>query len=309
MLKSIFYGNKKRSYTTYVAKAKSLVPGFRNDYQLFVERVSIDQKSKSLVCNYGRSLAAVALHFQQSPHHLSVEEINGYLYRCTQQEGLSLSYFKHTVYALRHWFRLFGLDEKAIRLPSIRREEKLPVVLSRGEVKELISHASSFKHKFLLAIAYGSGLRMNELRLLKISDIDIQRKQVHVRNGKGRKARYVVLADLTADRLEAYLHKVNPQVYLFEGLTAGQPMGERSIQYVISEALKKSSIRKDVSMHTLRHSFATHLLEQGVDIHSIQRQLGHADLRITMRYLHVAQLRPFPMHSPLDRLYGYAGKA
>lgn len=305
----MFYGIKKRGYTTYVAKAKILVPGFGDDYGLFIEQVTLRQGSKSMLTNYGRSLAAVALHFQRSPHRVSVEELNGYLYRCTQQEGQSLSYFKHCVYALRHWFRLFNMEEQAIRMPSIKKEEKLPVVLSLGEVKAIIEAAHLLKHRFLLALAYGSGLRMNELRLLKISDVDVDRKVVHVRHGKGRKDRYVVLAALCGDRLDHYLKQVKPQLYLFEGQVPGQPMGERSIQYIISEALKKTDIKKEVSMHTLRHSFATHLLEQGVDLHSIQRQLGHSDLRITMRYLHVAQIRPMPVHSPLDRLYGYSGKA
>jgi site-specific recombinase XerD len=286
-----------------------LVAGFRDDYQRFIERVGIDQKSKSLVTNYGRSLAALALHFGRSPHRVGIEELNGYLYRLTTEGSQSASYFKHTVYALRHWLRLFGMEEKAIQMPSIRKDEKLPVVLSKAEVKELIGLPAQLKHRYLLALAYGSGLRMNELRLLKISDVDVCRKLVHVRMGKGRKDRYVVLSELSADGLARYLQQVKPRVYLFEGQTPAQPMGERSIQYIISEALKKSNIHKEVSMHTLRHSFATHLLEEGVDLHSIQRQLGHADLRITMRYLHVAQIKAKPVHSPLDSLYGYRSKA
>src|SRR5690606_16115643 len=161
-----------------------------------------------------------------------------------------------------------------------------------------------FKHRYLLTFAYGGGLRMNELRLLKISDVDLDRKQVHIRLGKRRKSRYVVLSDLLARKFNEYLNVVNPQLYLFEGQTAGQPMGERSIQYIINEALQKTSIKKEASMHTLRHSFATHLMEDGVDIHTIQALLGHSDLRTTMVYLHVARIKPRPAHSPLDTLYG-----
>lgn len=146
---------------------------------------------------------------------------------------------------------------------------------------------------------------MNELRLLKIVDIDLQRKQIHIRQGKGKKDRYVILADLLIDRFEKYINEVKPKVYLFEGLTPGQEMGERSIQYVINVAVKKTDIKKAVSMHTLRHSFATHLLEDGVDIYSIQRLLGHADIRTTIVYLHVAQVIPKVAHSPLDSLYSY----
>jgi len=104
-------------------------------------------------------------------------------------------------------------------------------------------------------------------------------------------------------RFNNYLQEVKPQLYLFEGLTPSEPMGERSIQYVINEALQKTTIKKAVSMHTLRHSFATHLLEDGIDIHSIQRLLGHSDIRTTIIYLHVAQVKPRFAHSPLDTLY------
>jgi site-specific recombinase XerD len=279
------------------------VLGFSSAYTKFVERVTIDQNSKSTITNYSRSIAAIALHFNRVPHEVSVDEINGYLYRMTVHEKQSLSYFKQAVYGLRHWFRLFGMEEKAIQMPSIKKEEKLPTVLSKQECRELFKMPRWFKHRYLLTFAYAGGLRMNELRLLKISDVDLQRKQIHIRQGKGKKDRYVVLSNLLAQKFQQYLDEVKPQVYLFEGQIAGQPMGERSIQYIINEALKKSTIKKEVSMHTLRHSFATHLMEDGIDIHSIQRLLGHSDIRTTIVYLHVAQVKPRLAHSPLDSLY------
>jgi integrase/recombinase XerD len=169
--------------------------------------------------------------------------------------------------------------------------------------KLLFAAPRGLKHRFLLAFAYAGGLRMNELRLLKISDVDLDRKQIHIKMGKGKKDRYVVLSEFISSRFHHYLQEVKPQVYLFEGQTPGEPMGERSIQYVINEALQKTEIKKDVSMHTLRHSFATHLLEDGLDIHSIQRLLGHSDMRTTMVYLHVADVKPRAVFSPLDTLY------
>ncbi len=215
----------------------------------------------------------------------------------------SLSYFKQAVYGLRHWFKLFGMEEKAIQIPSIKKDEKLPIVLSQQECKELFKAPRWLKHKYLLAFAYSAGLRMNELRLLKISDVDLERKQIHIRNGKGKKDRYVALSNYLAQRFHHYLNEVKPQVYLFEGQTPSQPMGERSIQYIINEALQKTNIKKQASMHTLRHSFATHLLEDGVNIQSIQKALGHSDMRTTMVYLHIAQIKPNLAHSPLDTLY------
>jgi integrase/recombinase XerD len=293
----------QRQYNTIVMQAKANVPGFKESFAQFIQRVSIDQKSKSLISNYGRSLATIALHFGKVPHQISVEEINAYLYRMTVHEKLSISYFKQAIYGLRHWFRLFGMEEHAIAMPSIKKEEKLPVVMSKEECKALFAAPHTLKHRFLLAFAYAGGLRMNELRLLKISDVDLDRKQIHIRQGKGKKDRYVVLSHCIASRFQHYLEQVKPVTYLFEGLTPGQPMGERSIQYIIVEALQKTEIKKHVSMHTLRHSFATHLLEDGVDIHSIQRLLGHSDMRTTMVYLHVADIKPRASHSPLDTLY------
>lgn len=286
-----------------VSQAKKNIIGFSAAFQKFLERVTIDQNSKSMISNYSISIAPIALYFNRVPHQVCVDDINSYLYRMTVHEKQSLSYFKQAVYELRHWFRLFGMEEKAIQMPNIKREEKLPVVLSKEECKELFKAPRWFKHRYLLAFAYGAGLRMNELRMLKIQDVDVNRNVVHVKNGKGKKDRYAVLSILLAKKLNEYLSQVKPKVYLFEGQTPGKPMGERSIQYIINEALQKTSIKKQVSMHTLRHSFATHLMEDGIDVHSIQRLLGHKDLRTTMIYLHVAQIRPKPVHSPLDSLY------
>jgi integrase/recombinase XerD len=293
----------KKEYNTIVSQAKKGVPGFAIAYAKFIEKVTINQSSKSLIVNYSRSLAYVALHFSRCPHEVSVEELNSYLYRMMVHENCSLTYFKHAVFALRYWFRLHDMEEKAIQMPPVKKDKKLPVVLSKQECKELFKAPRNLKHRFILTMAYGAGLRMNELRLLKITDVDVQRMQVHIRQGKGRKDRYAPLSKLLAEKLPMYLEAAKPQTWLFEGNTPGQPMGERSIQYIINEALPKTGISKQVSMHTLRHSFATHLLEDGIDIHSIQHLLGHADLVTTMVYLHVAQVKVKPVHSPLDTLY------
>lgn len=294
---------QKKDYYTILDQACDHVPGFRESYSKFLERATIDQNSRSLITNYTRNLAKLALDFGRLPHQVSTEEINSYLYRLTVHEKQSISYFKQTVYGLRYWFRLFGLDDLALKMPSIKKEKTLPVVLSKQECQELFKAPRLLKHRFLLAFAYSAGLRMNELRMLKISDVDLHRKQIHIRQGKGKKDRYVVLSCLIASRFSYYLSEVKPKVYLFEGQTPGQPMGERSIQYVINEALQKTEIKKAVSMHTLRHSFATHLLEDGVDLHSIQRLLGHSDIQTTLVYIHIAQVKTRLAHSPLDSLY------
>jgi len=292
----------KHGYTTIVTQAEKGVPGFGQSYAKFREKTTLEQCSKGLITNYGRSVALVALHFGRSPETISVDEINTFLYRQLTSETGTLNYFKHAVFGLRFWFRMFNMEDKAISMPPVKKNVSLPVVLSKTECKLLFKAPHNLKHKFLLAFAYAHGLRMNELRLMKISDVDTSRKQVLIK-GKGNKKRCVGLSKLIAEKLAGYLAAVKPQVYLFEGNTPAQPMGERSIQYIITEAHAKTEIPKAVSMHTLRHSYATHLLEDGIDIHTIQHLLGHADLVTTMVYLHVAQVRTKPAHSPLDSLY------
>lgn len=294
----------KNDYYTLVNQACDVVPGFRQALTKFVEHAAFHQKSKSLVTNYSRNIAQLALHFATVPHQVSTDEINSYLYRISVHDGKSEGYFKQTVHGLRYWFRVFGNEAAALRMPPLKRKQSLPTVLAKQECKELFKAPRTLKHRFLLAFAYSAGLRMNELRLIKYADVDTHRMQIHVRMGKGKKDRYVPLSNIIASKLPLYMGQVKPKVYLFEGLSPGEPMGQRSIQYVINEALAKTSIQKNVSMHTLRHSYATHLLEDGVDIYSIQRLLGHSNIQTTIIYLHIAQVKPQLAHSPLHSLYG-----
>lgn len=294
---------KKKECYTIVEQAKDKVPGFKDAFSKFTERVTIDQNSRSLITNYSRNLASLALHFGRVPHAISVDEINSYLYGIWVDEKQSSSYFKQTVYGLRYWFRLFGLEDQALKMPVIKPTKTLPVVLSKAECRALFKAPRTLKHRFLLALTYSAGLRLNEVRLLKIADIDLDRKQIHVRQGKGNKDRYVILPNFIAFKFQYYLQMLNPKIYLFEGETPGKALCERSVQHAFQEALKKTGIKKSASMHTLRHSFATHLLEEGVDLHSIQHLLGHTDISTTLVYIHIAQIKTKLAHSPLDTLY------
>lgn len=291
-----------------VEQAKEFVPGFREGYSRFKQRIVLDQKSPSLLDNYGRYVAYAAIHFGKSPEKISIEEMNGYLYRLSMEEGYSETFFKFTVYGMRYWYRVYGLEDEALKMPVIRKKSTLPEVLSRGDVKRLIKAPKSLKHRFLLALVYSSGMRLNEVRLLKIDDLQTERRQILIRNGKGRKSRYVILSEYIVETLPKYLSEYNPQEFLFEGAESGKPMNNRSIQHIINEARNIAGITRKCSMHTLRHSFATHLLEEGVDIYSIQSLLGHAQLRTTIIYLHIAQVLPKLAHSPLDSLYGFLPK-
>jgi len=193
-----------------------------------------------------------------------------------------------------------------VLLPSIERPKKLPVVLSRSEVKQLLRTPKLLKHRLVLAMLYGCGLRCFELRNLQLKDLDFDRGMLHIRQGKGRKDRYVPLSEMQIRGLKKYIAAENPAIWCFtgndrEGKTV--PLSAQGVQWIVKEARKHGGIKKEVTTHSLRHSYATHLLEMGLDIISVKDLLGHADIQTTIHYLHVAQLGRQKPFSPLDRLY------
>jgi len=253
----------------------------------------------------------VALHFDCCPQHLDPDQINDYLYLVQQQHHTpSDSYFKHTVYGLRFVFRMLGLKDKRIELPKIKHQKKLPVVLSKEEVKRLLLAPKLLKHRILIGLLYGCGLRCFEVRNVALADLDFDRKTLHVRQGKGKKDRYVPLSMHLIRGLQKYISAENPEKYLFNGQPNGRAGGDfdsrysaRGVQWAVREAKKLASIKKEMSVHTLRHTFATHLLEDGLDIMSIKELLGHECIDTTLVYLHVAQSGRVKPFSPLDTLY------
>lgn len=221
------------------------------------------------------------------------------------KQNPSYSYFKHTVYGLRLAYRLIGREDKAIKLPSIKRIKALPVVLNRLEVKQLIRTPKWKKHRILIALIYSAGLRISEVSNLEQRDIDMERMTIHIRQSKYRKDRIVPLSEYLKRGLIDYYAQVCPIEFVFNGKATGSPLSKRAIQYIFRETLKKTSIQKPANVHTLRHSYATHLLEEGVDILTLRDLLGHEDIVTTMKYLHVAQLENKKPHSPLDTLYNW----
>lgn len=249
----------------------------------------------------------MALHFGCNPLDLDKEQVLDYLYFLkTQSRTPSSSYFKHTVYGLRFAYRAMGMQQKQVFLPKMKFPKKLPVVLSHSEVKRLLKAPPLLRHRLILALLYGCGLRRFELLNLKIADVDMERSQLHVREGKGRKDRYVPLGKHLVRGLRTYLQAEPPYVWLFNGKdNTGQlqQFSETGVQWVITQAVKRAEIKKRVTSHTLRHTYATHLLEMGMDIITLKDQLGHVDIQTTLMYLHIAQLGREKAFSPLDRLY------
>lgn len=174
---------------TILNQAKDLVPGFASGFNKFEQHIVLQQHSPSLLRNYSRNLAFLAIHFGKPPHQVSVDELNAYLYHLTATQGLSISYFKQTVFGLKYWFKVFDMEASALKMPIIKKTETLPQVLSKLECKALFKAPPNLKHRFLLAFAYSAGLRMNELRHIRLEDLDQDLMQVRVRRGKGNNDR------------------------------------------------------------------------------------------------------------------------
>lgn len=223
----------------------------------------------------------------------------------------SQTYFKHTVYGLRFLLRTEDLPYEYLRLPSIKHEKKLPVVLSKEEVWRMLQKTKLLKHKILIGLLYGCGLRCMEVRNVRIQDLDFDRKQLRVVQGKGKKDRYLPLSVHLIRGLKAYLEAEKPKDWIFNGQPLPNRAGgdfdsrysQRGVQWAIKQASALAGIKKQVCVHTLRHSFATHLLEDGLDIISLKNLLGHQNIETTMEYLHIAQLDTQKAFSPLDTLF------
>lgn len=207
------------------------------------------------------------------------------------------------VYGLRYYFRHVGKTDLAIKLPSLKKESTLPVVLNRSELKALFKAPKLLKHRIILTLIYSAGLRRQEVINLRISDIDFERKTIHIHRSKYYKDRVVPLSEYIARGLKKYLEVEKPHNYLFNGKEHDGCYSMTALNWLMRESLKGAGIKKKVNLHSLRHSYATHLLEEGVNIVTVKELLGHADVTTTMIYLHVARLDVIKAHSPLDTLY------
>lgn len=291
---------------TLLSRACTEVHGFTELYRRLERRMHTQRRSESTKTNYARHLSQIALHFQCLPTILADDQIEDYLEGLILKGPPSASYFKHTVYSLRYLFRLEGLNDKRIQLPSIKRDKKLPIVLGREEVKAMIKQAEHLKHKLLVALLYGCGLRCGEVRTIRLRDIDINRCMLLVRKTKGNYDRYVPLGKLLIRGIQQHIESTGATDYLFTGSDYDGRYSQRGVQWVIKNLCKKAGIRKEVNTHTLRHTYATHLLEDGLDIVTIKELLGHAHIETTMMYLHIAKTGRKVPFCPLDNLYHVA---
>ena len=234
---------------------------------------------------------------------LSNEDIRRYILHQIEKENLSAGTVNQSINALR--FLYVEIMKRPMVLGDIHRPQKgkrLPVVLSLDEVKNIFDSLGNIKHRVMLMLTYSAGLRVSEVVHLRPEDIDSKRKLIHVHEGKGKKDRYTILSDSVLEGLRVYWKVHKPKKWLFEGQTEGEPYSIRSAQRVFECAAEKAGIGKDVSIHSLRHSFATHLLEQGTDIRFIQELLGHSSVKTTEIYTHVSRRHIASIRSPIDQI-------
>jgi integrase/recombinase XerD len=295
-------GKRAKDYVTIVAQACAKVNGFDQLYKEMERSINISGKSKSTLTNYGRQLAHLALHYQLLPTELDNEQVLDYLHLVKASGSPSATFFKFTVYGMRYACKLRQLPYEYFSLPTIERGDKLPVVLNDAEVRGLLKACDLLKHRLLIALCYGCGLRCAEVCNLRLGDVDTIRGMVHVHQGKGNKDRYLPMGTMLQRGIRSYIDAEKPRQFLFEG-NNGEAYSQRGAQWAITQAVKKAGIVKQVTLHTLRHTYATHLLEQGVNILTIKELLGHAHINTTMIYLHLARPSASIAFSPMDTLY------
>ena len=261
---------------------------------------------KSIVI-YVREIRYLAAYYPDlPPQEWKEQQIIDYMLYLQKVHQASRSKCRLFAQSVAFFFR--NILKRPYDLPSKlypRKEFKLPTVLTVEEVKQLLAHCITLKQRCLIELLYSSGIRLEELRLMKMRDIEASQNRIRVNAGKGRKDRFSILSQKCLESLRNYYlkHEVKPKVYLFEGQIAGSPMHARSIQHSVNEVYQKAGLgHKTHKVHALRHSFATHLLDNGVDIHTIKELLGHSKIETTMVYLHLQNRKRNALISPLDAL-------
>jgi integrase/recombinase XerD len=268
-----------------------------------LEDLRLRNYSPNTIKVYIRCVAKFAKHFRVSPDRLGPEHIRQYQLFLVQRKKVSWALFNQTVCALRFFYHhTLHRDWMIEHIPYPRHEQKLPVVLSPAEVAAVFAATRNLKHRAILMTIYAAGLRVSELTHLRVSDIDSQRQVICVRQGKGRKDRQVMLSPKLLELLRIYWKSYRPTGWLFPGKPPERPITRETVFTICRQAGAAAHLSKRISPHTLRHCFATHLLEDAIDLRRIQVLLGHRNLKTTAKYLHVSNLAVRTTVSPLDRL-------
>ncbi len=270
----------------------------------FVRELQFRNYSPRTVTSYLTTLVKLSRHYSLSPEVITINQVKKYLYYCKEERGLSNSFINQVISAVKILRQdVLGLNwDEGIKIKRPRRNHHLPDILSKQEITTLIDVTPSPKHKAVIGVLYSTGMRKGELLNLRLCDVDSDRMVVRVSNGKGNKARDTLLAVKALKLLRNYYAHVHPKPtkYVFEGWKPGQPYSATSVGKIIKRAVARAGVKKDIYPHSLRHAFATHMLEQGANLKLIQKLLGHGSLSSTMVYLHLAAIDP-SVKSPFDQ--------
>lgn len=258
--------------------------------------------SSKTIKSYSSCIRAFIQYFQpRQPRELTDKDIREYLLYLLRVKQTAPATLNQVFNAIRFLYvHLYHMPLTVGDIPRPKKEKKLPVVLDKIEVLNIFKATENLKHRTMLMLVYSAGLRVSEVVRLTVADIDSKRKLIHIKGAKGKKDRYTILSDVILQQLREYYRQYRPKLYLFEGATGRNHLSERSVQFVFERAVKKAGIVKKVTVHSLRHSFATHLLESGVDLRYIQELLGHKSSKTTEIYTHVSQKALGNITSPLD---------
>lgn len=271
----------------------------------YVQKLEVMRYSKSTQKHYVSCLMEFIAYFEHKSMHiesLTSDDILMYMNYRVNVDGISETYQNQLINAIKFYYeKVLGRDRDRYVIDRPRGTYKLPTVFSEDEVTEIMKQVHNRKHYAMLATIYSAGLRVSELINLKVTDIDSKLNVIWIRSSKGKKDRSTLLSERTLNILRNYYKEYKPRRYLFEGMD-GKPYSARSIQSILKKAMRQAGIQKRGSVHTLRHSFATHLLEHGVDLRYIQFLLGHASPKTTEIYTHVSTKKLSKIVSPFDKL-------
>jgi len=273
-----------------------------NELSEYNRLLRLKNYSSGTISTYNYCFEKFLGHFKgKNISELTKDQITEFLY-IESQKGLSYGYQNQIINAIKFYYeKVLGRKRDFYDIPRAKRPHKLPVVFSEEEIIQLLDQVTNLKHRCVLFLIYSGGLRISEAVNIKISDIDSTRNLILIRAGKGKKDRTTLLSQTLLEMLRHYYKLYKPKDYLFEGESGGQ-YSVKAIQNVFNKALKSSGIKKDATVHTLRHSFATHLLERGTDLRYIQDLLGHESSKTTEIYTHITKKGMNKIISPLDNL-------
>ena len=254
--------------------------------------------------SYVRSVSGLARHYRISPDKINGGQLKDYVLFLTNERSLKWSTINTITAGIRFFYtETLGRKDVALSIPPRKTPRRLPEIFGPGELIRLFDSVKNIKHRTILITAYGCGLRISEVTNLKVGDIDSKRMMVRINHGKGDKDRYSIISPRLLAELRSYWLTYRPSHWLFPNERSKEKLTRSTPQLIFKAAVKKATITKNVTFHSLRHSFASHLLEAGVDTRTIQILMGHASITSTARYLHVARKNLSSVKSPLDLLY------